>query len=75
MERGEIVRELALALRARRDEAAAIVAEETGKALELALGEADAAVEMNETIRPATPTGRRVTSTVRFGIAEVVVRP
>ena len=46
MERGEIVRELALALRARRDEAAAIVAEETGKALELALGEADAAVEM-----------------------------
>ena len=46
MERGEIVRELAFALRARREEAAAIVAEETGKALELALGEADAAVEM-----------------------------
>jgi aldehyde dehydrogenase (NAD+) len=46
VERGEIVRELALALRARREEAAAIVAEETGKTLELALGEADAAVEM-----------------------------
>jgi len=46
VERGEIVRELAFALRTRRDEAAAIVAEETGKALELALGEADAAVEM-----------------------------
>ena len=46
VERGEIVRELAFALRARRDEAAAIVADETGKALELALGEADAAVEM-----------------------------
>jgi aldehyde dehydrogenase (NAD+) len=46
VERGEIVRELAFALRARRDEAAAIVAEETGKALELGLGEADAAVEM-----------------------------
>ena len=30
---------------------------------------------LNETIRPATPTGRRVTSTVRFGIADVVVRP
>src|SRR4029079_13785153 len=46
VERGEVVRELALALQARREEAAAIVAEETGKALELALGEVDAAVEM-----------------------------
>jgi aldehyde dehydrogenase (NAD+) len=46
VERGEIVRELALALRARCDEAAAIVAEETGKSIELALGETDAAVEM-----------------------------
>jgi aldehyde dehydrogenase (NAD+) len=40
------VRELALALRDRREEAAGIVAEETGKAMELALGETDAAVEM-----------------------------
>ena len=40
------MRELALALRARREEAAEIVAAETGKSLELALAEADAAVEM-----------------------------
>jgi aldehyde dehydrogenase (NAD+) len=44
--RGEVVRELALLLRARREEASAIVVEETGKPLELALGETDAAVEM-----------------------------
>src|SRR4029079_896942 len=46
VERGELVRELALALQARRDEAASLVVEETGKSLELALGETDAAVEM-----------------------------
>jgi acyl-CoA reductase-like NAD-dependent aldehyde dehydrogenase len=46
VERGALLREVALALRARREEAAEIVAAETGKALELALGEADAAVEM-----------------------------
>jgi alpha-ketoglutaric semialdehyde dehydrogenase len=46
VERGELVRELALALRARREEAAAIVADETGKSIELARGETDAAVEM-----------------------------
>ena len=46
VERGELVREIALALRARRDEAAELVAAETGKAPELARGEADAAVEM-----------------------------
>jgi len=46
VERGDIVRELALLLRERRDEASAIVAEETGKPLELALAETDAAVEM-----------------------------
>jgi acyl-CoA reductase-like NAD-dependent aldehyde dehydrogenase len=46
VERGEILRELALSLRARRDEASEIVAAETGKPLELALGETDAAVEM-----------------------------
>jgi aldehyde dehydrogenase (NAD+) len=44
--RGDIVRELALLLRERRDEAAAIVEDETGKSPELALGETDAAVEM-----------------------------
>jgi acyl-CoA reductase-like NAD-dependent aldehyde dehydrogenase len=46
VDRGRLVREIALALRARRDEAAELVAAETGKAMELALGEADAAVEM-----------------------------
>ena len=46
VERGELVRELALALRERREEAASLVAEETGKSLELALAETDAAVEM-----------------------------
>jgi hypothetical protein len=30
---------------------------------------------LKETISAATPTGRRVAMTVRFGIAEVVVRP
>jgi alpha-ketoglutaric semialdehyde dehydrogenase len=46
IDRGELVREIALALRARREEAAETVAAETGKSLELALGETDAAVEM-----------------------------
>ena len=44
--RGDVVRELALLLRDRREEASAIVREETGKPAELALGETDAAVEM-----------------------------
>jgi acyl-CoA reductase-like NAD-dependent aldehyde dehydrogenase len=46
VERGQLVRELALALQARRDEVADIVVEETGKSGELALGETDAAIEM-----------------------------
>jgi aldehyde dehydrogenase (NAD+) len=46
VERGRLVRELALALQARREEAAGLVVHETGKSLELALGEVDAAVEM-----------------------------
>jgi acyl-CoA reductase-like NAD-dependent aldehyde dehydrogenase len=44
--RGELVREIALRLRERREELSQAVAEETGKAPELALGETDAAVEM-----------------------------
>jgi alpha-ketoglutaric semialdehyde dehydrogenase len=44
--RGDVVRELALLLRDRREEATSIVREETGKPAELALGETDAAVEM-----------------------------
>jgi len=46
VERGNIVRGIALALGERREEAAQLVADETGKALELALGEVDAAIEM-----------------------------
>ena len=46
VERGQLVRELALALQARRDELADLVVQETGKSRELALGEVDAAVEM-----------------------------
>lgn len=46
VERGDLVRDVALLLRERRDEASAIVAAETGKSTALALGETDAAVEM-----------------------------
>jgi aldehyde dehydrogenase (NAD+) len=46
VERGDAVRELALLLRDRREEASQLVAEETGKPIELARGETDAAVEM-----------------------------
>jgi alpha-ketoglutaric semialdehyde dehydrogenase len=44
--RGDTLRDVALLLRERREEASAIVAEETGKPLDLARGETDAAVEM-----------------------------
>ena len=46
VERGKIVRELALALQASREDVARLVVEETGKPLDLALGETDAAIEM-----------------------------
>jgi len=46
VERGELVRDIALALRERRDELSAAVVEETGKSEALALGETDAAIEM-----------------------------
>ena len=46
VERGDLVREIALALRERRDELAEVVVEETGKQEALALGEVDAAVEL-----------------------------
>ena len=44
--RGDLVREIALAMRARRQEIAEWVAQETGKSVKLALGETDAAIEM-----------------------------
>ncbi len=46
VERGDLVRDIALALRDRRDEISAVVAEETGKPMALALGETNAAIEM-----------------------------
>jgi alpha-ketoglutaric semialdehyde dehydrogenase len=46
VERGDLVREIALRLRERRDELAAVVVAETGKSEALALDEAEAAVEM-----------------------------
>jgi aldehyde dehydrogenase (NAD+) len=46
VERGDLLRELALLLRERREEASELVVEETGKPRELALAETDAAVEM-----------------------------
>ena len=46
VERGVLLRDLALSLQERREEAAELVVAETGKAPELALAEADAAAEM-----------------------------
>jgi alpha-ketoglutaric semialdehyde dehydrogenase len=46
VERGDLLREIALRLRERREEASEAVVAETGKPLALALGETDAAVEM-----------------------------
>ena len=46
VERGNVVRAIAELLRERRDEASELVAAETGKPLELAHGETDAAIEM-----------------------------
>jgi acyl-CoA reductase-like NAD-dependent aldehyde dehydrogenase len=46
VERGRLVRELAIALQERREEVAELVVAETGKAEELARAEVDAAVEM-----------------------------
>jgi len=85
VQRGELVREIALALRARRDEIAVTVVEETGKSLHLALGETDAAIEMGffvagegrrlygRTTTSATPN-RTVMATRRpVGVAALIV--
>ncbi|HLB18475.1 MAG TPA: aldehyde dehydrogenase family protein [Gaiellaceae bacterium] len=85
VERGRLVRELALELHACRDAAAGIVVAETGKPLELALGEVDAAVEMGHfvagegrrlygrTTTSATPN-RTVMATRRpVGVAGLIV--
>jgi alpha-ketoglutaric semialdehyde dehydrogenase len=85
VERGRLLRELSLALQARREEVAELVVEETGKSPELALGETDAAIEMGffvagegrrlygRTTTSAMPN-RTVMSTRRpVGIAALIV--
>jgi aldehyde dehydrogenase (NAD+) len=85
VERGELVRELALALRTRREEAAEPVAAETGKPMSLALGEVDAAVEMGffvagegrrlygRTTTSSTPNRTVLVKRVPVGVAALIV--
>jgi aldehyde dehydrogenase (NAD+) len=85
VERGELVRELALRLRERREEAAELVVEETGKSMQLALGEGDAAVEMGffvagegrrlygRTTTSATPHRTVMTTRRPVGVAALIV--
>jgi acyl-CoA reductase-like NAD-dependent aldehyde dehydrogenase len=77
VERGELVRELALALQARRDEAAGLVMDETGKLEELALAEADAAIEMGFFVAGEGRRlyGRTTTSSMPNRTVMVVRRP
>jgi aldehyde dehydrogenase (NAD+) len=77
VERGELVRELALALRVRRHEAAGLVVEETGKPEELALAEADAAIEMGFFVAGEGRRlyGRTTTSSMPNRTVMVVRRP
>ena len=85
VERGRLVREIALELEARRDEAAELVVEETGKSRELALGEVDAAIEMGffvagegrrlygRTTTSATPHRTVMATRHPIGVAALIV--
>ena len=77
VERGEILRELAQLLRERRDEASEIVAAETGKPLELALGETDAAVEMGHFVagEGRRSYGRTLTASMKHRTVLTVRQP
>jgi alpha-ketoglutaric semialdehyde dehydrogenase len=77
VERGVLVRELALALQARREEAAELVVAETGKSAELALAEADAAAEMGFFVAGEGRRlyGRTMTSSTPHRTAMVVRQP
>lgn len=77
VERGEILRELALLLRERREEASEIVVAETGKPLELALGETDAAVEMGLFVagEGRRSYGRTMTATMKHRTVLTVRQP
>jgi len=77
VERGEIVRELALLLREHRKELSEIVVEETGKPLELARAETDAAVEMGLFVagEGRRSYGRTTTSSTRHRTVLTVRQP
>ena len=85
VERGNVVREIALALRDRREELSDAVAAETGKPVELALGETDAAVEMGlfvagegrrsygRTMPASVPHRTVLTMRVPVGVAGLII--
>ncbi|MER3410319.1 MAG: aldehyde dehydrogenase [Thermoleophilia bacterium] len=77
VERGEILREIALLLRERREELSQVVAEETGKPLALARGETDAAVEMGLFVAGEGRRyyGRTTTSSMRHRTVMAVRQP
>jgi acyl-CoA reductase-like NAD-dependent aldehyde dehydrogenase len=77
VERGEIVRELALLLHERRGEASEIVAAETGKPLDLALSETDAAIEMGLFVagEGRRSYGRTTTATMKHRTVLTVRQP
>lgn len=75
--RGDILRAIALGLRERRAEIAALVAKETGKSLKDALGETDAAIEMGFFVAGEGRRfyGKTTTSAVPNKFAMVVRQP
>jgi aldehyde dehydrogenase (NAD+) len=77
VERGDLLRELALLLRERREEASDVVVEETGKPRELALGETDAAVEMGLFVagEGRRSYGRTTTATMKHRTVLTVRQP
>jgi len=77
VERGNVVRAIAELLRERREEASEIVAAETGKALELARGETDAAIEMGFFVagEGRRSYGRTTTASMRHRAVLTLRRP
>ena len=77
VERGRLVREVALALHRSREEVAGLVLAETGKSRELALGEVDAAVEMGHFVAGEGRRlyGRTTTSSMPHRTVMSVRRP
>jgi aldehyde dehydrogenase (NAD+) len=77
VKRGDILRQIALLMRERRQELAALVARETGKSLKDALGETDAAIEMGFFVAGEGRRfyGQTTTSAVANKAAMVVRQP